>query len=465
MSRSANSQSSTVRRSPYARMFALPGAKAFCAAAAVARLPLSMMSLGIVLALNHMYNNWTVAGAMSACYVLAVAVVTPLYARWFDKFGQRRVGIPALAVQVVVMFGFAFCALFRVPIPVLFALAIVVGATQFSFGALVRTRWTYVLERSGNEDLIDSAYTIESAIDEIVFVLGPILAATLATSFHPVSQLFVPAFASAIGGIIFFSLRDTMPPVLRSVTVRTQTVEQTQDELELGQLPQSAVTEAAPSGWTASGKQYAAAVKPRNVLLYAGILPLVLAFVMFNMSFSAFDVSITAAMEHAGVDRFLGLQLAMLALGSFIGAMYFGSRAHRGSHWRRLIMCLAIVAVGFAIMHTVMDSFIALGVAELLTGLFVSPMFATGNLIVKDTVPDESLTEGFSWLTTAGSVGASLGSLIGGILLDHIDEHAGVMMTWIVVAAAIPFAALGWFIVSRKNRREFAHTPQDERKY
>ena len=55
----------TATRSPYARMFALPGAKAFCLSAALARLPMSMMSLGIVLALNHLYNNWTIAGSMS----------------------------------------------------------------------------------------------------------------------------------------------------------------------------------------------------------------------------------------------------------------------------------------------------------------------------------------------------------------------------------------------------------------
>ena len=40
--------------SPYARLFRLPGAKAFCISGAVARLPISMMSLGIVLALNHL---------------------------------------------------------------------------------------------------------------------------------------------------------------------------------------------------------------------------------------------------------------------------------------------------------------------------------------------------------------------------------------------------------------------------
>ena len=45
---------SSAAHSPYQRLFMLPGAKAFCLSGAVARLPISMMSLGIVLALNHL---------------------------------------------------------------------------------------------------------------------------------------------------------------------------------------------------------------------------------------------------------------------------------------------------------------------------------------------------------------------------------------------------------------------------
>lgn len=489
-------------RSPYARMFALPGAKAFSASAALARLPISMMSLGIVLALNKMYDNWTIAGAMSAAYILAVAAVTPFYARFFDRFGQRRVGPIVLTVQVVSMFGFAFAALFRVPVGALFVLAIVMGATQFSFGALVRTRWAYLLQRTGHNELLDTAYAFEAAVDEIVYIFGPILAATLATSVHPVAQLFVPAAAALIGGSVFFALKSSQPPVLRE----EKTLPVDPDDLDVrlargdfdavgsdaylkeigadGNLSQvytrpgrrHAAKEAAHRGGAAAGGANGSAAsggfvraadgtvvldaagqpletaqQVRNVLLYAGILPLMLTFLVFNMSFSAFDVSMTAAMEHDGLERFLGVQLAMIALGSFIGAIVFGSRQHRGSHWRRMVACLAILAIGFALMRVTMDNYIVLGIVEVLAGLVVSPLLATGNLIVKETVPQDALTEGLSWLTTANSVGTSLGSMIGGLVIDHIDAHAGVMMTWIVVAASIPFALIGWFVVTHKR--------------
>ncbi|MDK6581944.1 hypothetical protein QP300_24630, partial [Escherichia coli] len=74
--------------------------------------------------------------------------------------------------------------------------AILMGVTQFAFGALVRTRWAYTLKNQSDDTLLNVAYALESGIDEIVFIFGPILAAWLATSVHPVSQLFVPDLAS-----------------------------------------------------------------------------------------------------------------------------------------------------------------------------------------------------------------------------------------------------------------------------
>lgn len=283
-------ESAKSAKSPHAVLFSIPGTKAFCASGALARLPMSMMGLGIILALNHLYDNWTIAGVMSAAYVFATAAVTPFYARLFDRFGQRKVGKFVLAVQVVAMLSFAFAALVRVPIPLLFVLAVVMGLTQFAFGALVRTRWAYVLERTDNSEMLNTAYALESAIDEIVFIFGPILAAFLAASVNPVSQLFVPTAASAIGGTMFFALRDTQPPVIRMVNVTAADA----DDADV-RFANTTDADAAVAG-TASDKLSMRQLKTsdnrrkRNVLTYAGVIPLLMVFVVFNMSFSPHSI-------------------------------------------------------------------------------------------------------------------------------------------------------------------------------
>ncbi|MDF7664275.1 MFS transporter [Bifidobacterium sp. ESL0763] len=434
--------------SPYVRLFSIPGARSFCISGAVARLPISMMSLGIVLALNHMYDNWTIAGTMSAVYILAVAAVTPFYARLFDRFGQRKVGWPALVVSVVAMLVFAFAAWLRVPIPVLFVLVVLMGFTQFSFGALVRTRWAYALRGPADADLLDTAYALEAGIDEMVFILGPILAAFLATSVSPVSQLFVPAIACGVGGAFFFSLNATQPPVIENVTV--------------GAAPSSDedVREALANRGGTEGTQrqedgvslkvlHTHAAKPKSVLLYAGVIPLLVVFVVFNMSFNEFDVSVTAMMKAIGREQFLGLQLAMFALGSCIGAFVFGSKKPKGSNWRHMVVYLALLTCGYVMCHLLMGNLILLGACSMVSGLFVSPLFATGNLIVKDIVPPTSLTEGLSWVTTAGSVGGSLGSSLAGMVLDVSSPSVGLLLPIATTLAAVPLAALGWFLARR----------------
>ena len=421
-----------------------------------------MMGLGIVLALNHIYNNWTIAGTMSAAYVLSQAAVTPLYAKFFDRFGQRKVGTLALSAQVVAMLSFAVATLIHVPLPILFVLAILMGVTQFAFGALVRTRWAYTLKSQSDDTLLNVAYALESGIDEIVFIFGPILAAWLATSVHPVSQLFVPVLASGLGGAWFLSLKNTQPAVIKIVQVESapkydedvqnaiseqnEDVQNTQnihksnnatkliDRLSLKQL-----------------KNKNRKKKPKNVLLYRGIIPLVVMFLVFNMSFSAFDVSVTAAMRAQGLDKLIGLQLALFACGSLVGAVIFGSHKFRGSNWSHLIVFLSLLTIGFILMNINLDRLVLLSIFELLSGLCVSPIFATGNLIVKDTIPEHSLTEGLSWLPTASAIGASLGSMVAGFAIDAWSSHGGMMVPWISTLVAIPIASIGWIIVTRKR--------------
>ena len=462
-----SSQTATTKTSAisqYKRLFSLNGAKSFCVAGAIARLPMSMIALGIVLALNHLYNNWTIAGAMSASYVLAQAAVTPVYAKLFDRFGQRKVGVIALTAQVVAMISFAFAALFRVPLALLFVLAIVMGVTQFAFGALVRTRWAYSLRAESDDSLLNVAYALESGIDEIVFILGPILAAWLATSVHPVSQLFVPVLASGLGGAWFFSLRNTQPAVLKVVEVPTAAAGDV-DVLIASQKENEileAETESQKKDFARSFidkfslKQlhnHHAKKRGKNVLLYRGIIPLVLMFVVFNMSFSAFDVSVTAAMKAQGLEHFIGMQLALFACGSLVGAIIFGSHKFRGSNWSHLIVFLTLLTVGYVLMNLNLDRLMLMSEFEVLSGLCVSPIFATGNLIVKATVPEESLTEGLSWLPTASAVGCSLGSMAAGAAIDAWDSHVGMMVPWMSTLIAIPIATFGWFIVMVLKKR------------
>src|SRR6478735_7564831 len=75
----------------YRRVFSRPGALAFSATALVARLPIAMMTLGIVLLVSALTGSYGLAGQVSAAYIIGNAVFAIPHGRLTDRFGQRRV--------------------------------------------------------------------------------------------------------------------------------------------------------------------------------------------------------------------------------------------------------------------------------------------------------------------------------------------------------------------------------------
>ncbi len=434
---------------PYIRIFKLPGAAAFSLSAALTRLPMSVIGLSMVLALNSIYNNWTTAGTMSAVYVMSCAVVTPIYARLFDRYGQKKVGRIAIIAQFVALAVFAIAAFSRVPLALLFALAVLVGITQFSVGALVRTRWAWTVSDSGlssaeNETLLNTAYAFESAVDESIFVIGPIVAAALSTGINPVAPFVLCMIACGLGGVVFFNLPSASHSVLGSIEVVSVENGATENSTEKIDMATSSLDNS-PLQTSRSNKATA--------LAYPGIANLCLVFIFFNMSFSGFDVAMTSLTKALGMQSVLGIILALIAVGSMIGALIYGSIKVTGNPWIRLFIFIAVVTSGFAIIAHSGNNFIFIGIIEVIAGFTVAPTFATGNLMVKETVPAHSLTEGLSWLSTAGTMGASLGSAVVGIIIDAYGPHGGLDALCIFTAITLPLIIIGYIrsrMLSRK---------------
>ena len=73
------------------------------------------------------------------------------------------------------------------PLWTLVAPAVLMGVTMLNIGALVRARWSSRLARGGPER--STGYSVESTLDEVIFVLGPLVATVLAIHTHPLVTL------------------------------------------------------------------------------------------------------------------------------------------------------------------------------------------------------------------------------------------------------------------------------------
>ncbi|MBO3085214.1 MFS transporter [Cellulomonas fengjieae] len=384
---------------PYRDVLSRPGALAFSSAGVLARLPMSMVGIGIVLMISTLYGSYGLAGRVSAVYVVAQAVCSPQLARLVDRHGQARVMRPAVAIAAVGLVGLVVAATSETHEAWLYVTAVVTGAGIGSFGSLVRARWSRVLGAEPHR--MHTAYSLESALDELVFIIGPVLATLLATSVAPTAGLIVPLVAMLVGGYWFLTLRQTEPPPAAVGTPR-------------------------PKG---------------SVLRRPGMIVLAIVFVAMGSIFGATDVATVAFAEESGAKGMAGVILAVFALGSLISGLLYGTRQWRRPLYLRFATGMVALAVGVCFFFLV-NSLTALAAVMFVAGFAIAPTLINGNALVQDLVPRERLTEGLTWVGTALGVGVSVGSSVAGAQIDVHGSSAGFVVV-IVSAGGAVVATLG----------------------
>ncbi|GED10386.1 MFS transporter [Cellulosimicrobium cellulans] len=392
-------------RNPYRAVLTLPGAWRFSAAALVARLPMSMVGIGTILMVQGIYGEYALAGRVAAALVVAQAVVSPQIARLVDRTGQRVVMLPLLAAATLGLGGLILCAVLRAPEWTLYVFAAISGATQGSYGSMVRARWTHIVPDARR---LHTAYSLESALDELVFVVGPVLATVLATSVSPSAGLVVPLVAAVVGGLWFLSQRTTEPPVV---------------------VPE-------------------AGVKQRSAMRSTGMIVLAVIFVAMGIVFGATDVSTIAFAEEQGQKGAAGLILAVFATGSLISGLVYGARHWVSPLWRRFVIGIVALAAGVSLFFFV-TSIPVLAAVMFVTGFAIAPTLINGNNLVQNLVAPNQLTEGLAWVGTSLGVGVSIGSSVAGSRIDAGGAHAG----FEVVVAAAALAVVLVLVALRSLRR------------
>lgn len=396
---------------PYRDVLSRPGALAFSASGLLARLPMSMVGIGIVLLVEPFYGSYGLAGRIAGAYVLVHAVCAPQLSRLVDRVGQARVMRPAVAVSSATLAGLAWTAAVGGPVPVLYVLAALSGATAGSIGALVRARWSHLLDDGRT---LHTAYSLESALDELVFVVGPVVVTLLATSVTPVAGLVVPVVALVAGGLAFLARTDSEPPPVR----------------------------------------HAPGVRRRFVLRSPGMVVLALVFVATGGIFGATDVSVIAFAQEQGRPGAAGLMLAVFALGSLISGLGYGARQWSSPLWTRFVVGVVALGAGVSLFFVV-DSLLALAPVMFVTGFAIAPTLITGNALVQQLVPRPQLTEGLTWVSTSLGLGVAVGASVGGVSIDRDGAHGGFGVVVLCAVAAVA-VAVGAVLAARVRRRTVA---------
>ncbi|MFZ9750904.1 MAG: MFS transporter [Candidatus Nanopelagicales bacterium] len=358
----------------YRLAFADPRARAFSFAGFIARMPISMVGIGILMYVESARGNYTLAGAVSATGAIASAVGGPITSRLTDRFGQHRV----LPWQIFIVVTAAAALIFTIPsnLPAIFIFifATISGFFAPSIGALVRARWTALLV-SG--PVLITAFSVESMIDEIIFVIGPTVAAFTSVNIHPAAPQVIAVVFLLIGGSWLISMRDTEPPI-------------NQQQIKHG--------------------------KP--VVFRNGLLWLVFIHFLAGIFFGSIETTMIAFSDFAGIPIAAGFLLALWSIGSLIGGIFYGASDFKLPLPKQLIL-ISLVLIPPAVIVPFVDSLAVLAVMSVMAGFGIAPLLISAASIAQQRAGDGRTTEAIASMYSGIGVGFAFAASSAGWLIDN----------------------------------------------
>ncbi|MET7383327.1 MFS transporter [Streptomyces sp. NPDC005526] len=361
------------------------GAWTFLLPGFAARQPFAMLTLSIVLLVQHTTGSYGAAGATAAATGVSMALFAPYSGRLADRHGQRAVLVPGVLVHALAGLTLTALALAHAPLWALFAAAVPTGASVPQVGPMVRARWGVTLKDS---PLMSTAAAFESVTDELTFVVGPLLATALCTAVAPAAGLLTEATLTLAGGLLFAAQKHTQPPV------------------------------------TAEGP---ARVEHASALRVPGVRVLVVTFLGIGSVFGGMQVSLAAFTESIGEPGLNGVLYGVFAAGNMLSGVVCGAVAWKAAPQRRLVLGYAALALTASALWTA-HSAAVLAALGLLVGMCIAPALITGYTLVEGLVPAGARTEAFTWLTGAVALGQAAAVTVAGQLEDRLWGGAGFLV-------------------------------------
>ena len=359
----------------YRTVLARSGAWRFSVTALVARLPISISTLGIVLLVTGLGRSYGLAGALSAAFTIANGLSSVVQGRLLDRHGQALVLPVVIAAYALGVIGLVTSVESGWPELVAFLSAFLAGAAYPPIGSVVRARWSHVL--AGRPAEVQTAYALESVIDEVIFVIGPTVATVLATQWHPWAGLGLALVTGVPGTLLLAAQRRSQPVPHR--------------------------------GQHASG--------PRPAMPWPPVIVLAAVSCALGSMFAAAEVSTVAFSAEQHAKPYAGVLLACWSAGSMVAGLITGT-----FHWRRT--SIARVRVGTAVLALVMvpmsfvGSMPVMGVTLFIAGFAIAPTLIALFSAIEHGVPAARLTEGIAISHTGLAAGLAPGAALAGLVID-----------------------------------------------
>jgi MFS family permease len=383
--------------SPYRKLFATPGGLAFSIPGLIARLPIAMTYLSVTFIVLHETDSYTLAGTISTGAALINAAFSPLWSRKADQLGQAKV--LRFTIPSYIIFGLLFIFTITHGSPTFVWMGFIFLAEAFlpNIGGLVRRRWLHTLEdKEDSRELINTAYSFEALVDEIVFIIGPLVASAAAISIAPQAGLYFAFSFMSVGTGLYIVQRKSEPP---------------------------------PHPIVKGDKRTAVLAIPQ---VQAVFLP----YILLGTFFMSATLCTIAFADERGAKGSTGLLLAIWSAGSAAAAIINGLIKWRITDGQKFIYL--IIAMFFATIPLLFShSILILGIVLFLNGFGVAPILISGYAIVEKSVPAAKVTETFAWILAGLQIGNALPGPLVGFMIDQYGAEKSFIVPVIALLLAI----------------------------
>jgi MFS family permease len=399
--------------SAYTTLFRTPGAMKFSVFALIGRMPISMDSLALIFIVVAVSDSYALAGALSAVASIVISIANPFWSRLADRIGQRKMLLRVVPLKILGLSLFIALVMNGAPVWTWFVSIILAELAAINTGGLVRRRWLHVLspdksttaEDETDKHVVNTAYSYEALMDEIVFIVGPITATACATSIAPAAGLIAGMILMSIGLPLFAMQRATEPP---PSPVRVK--------------------------------------DPHPPVIGIPIVQAIaLATTFTGGFFGAISITVVAFAESQGQKSYSGLLLGLWATGSAVMAIINGLIKWKTSYAGRFLIFLSALTI-FSIPFLFVDSILGLAIALFFNGFAIAPLIVNAYGIVQEAVPSEQITESFTWVVAGMPLGGAISSALGGWVIDTYGAQSALWVPLGFMCAAL-LATLPYFRV------------------
>ncbi|KAB1644211.1 MFS transporter [Gulosibacter chungangensis] len=377
-----------------------------------ARIPAAMVPLGAMVAFTESTGSIATGGLATGFVSIATAIFSPLIGRWVDHYGQRRVLSLVAPVNAIALVALYLAACIRLDGPLLFAICAVTGASMIPIGSFTRARWSTI---ANNPRDLGTAFSYESTVDELVFVLGPAFVGVASAAAMSAAPLAVAA------GLVILA---TVPFALTSPK----------------QVHPTASIEITPP---------VPKEQPSIRTTLLKVSPALIIMASIGMFFGSSQAGITERATELGNPDAAGLVYALMGVGSAAMALLAVAIPESVGLQLRVILGGAGMVI-FTFLTVLQGNLVLTGVMLLITGLFLGPTLVTAFTAAERLAPRGGMSVAMTSLQAAMTVGVSIGSAIGGALAQ---AHGANAAYWYATAVPVVILLMG-FVLARRHRTQ-----------